>query len=144
MVETGDAHRSVAIGIGSTARVITTAAAIMVVVFCSFVLDSDPTVKMLAVGMAVAVLDRRHVVRMVLVPAVMSILAHRPGGCRAGSTGSIPDLELEGSLDDDYDEGEEPTPVPAGGPEVPAQRTEPDAEQSSPVAGRTGPPPSAS
>ena len=41
--KTADAHRSVAIGIGSTARVITTAAAIMIVVFTSFVLDPDPT-----------------------------------------------------------------------------------------------------
>ena len=67
----------VAIGIGSTARVITTAAAIMVVVFSSFVLDSDPTIKMLAVGMAVAVLIDASVVRMVLVPSMMSILDAR-------------------------------------------------------------------
>ena len=58
-VATGDAHRSVAIGIGGTARVITTAAPIMVVVFASFVLDTDPTVKMLAIGMAVRGADRR-------------------------------------------------------------------------------------
>ncbi len=49
-LDTRDAHRSVAIGIGATARVITTAAAIMIVVFTSFVLDPDPTVKMLATG----------------------------------------------------------------------------------------------
>ena len=41
-IETGDAQRSVAIGIGSTARVITTAAAIMVMVFASFVLNDQP------------------------------------------------------------------------------------------------------
>ena len=63
-----------AIGIGSTARVITTAAAIMVAVFTSFVLDTDPTIKMLAVGMAVAVLIDASIVRMILVPALMSIL----------------------------------------------------------------------
>jgi len=74
---TGDAHRSVAIGIGSTARVITTAAAVMVVVFSSFVLDSDPTIKMLAVGMAVAVLIDASLVRMILVPALMAILDRR-------------------------------------------------------------------
>src|SRR6202042_3749483 len=45
-VGTGDAHRSVAIGIGATARVITTAALIMIVVFTSFVINPDPTVKM--------------------------------------------------------------------------------------------------
>jgi putative drug exporter of the RND superfamily len=45
-------------GISATARVIiiTTPAAIMVVVFTSFVIDPDPTVKMLAIGMAFAVL----------------------------------------------------------------------------------------
>ena len=69
-VSTGDEHRSVAIGIGATARVITTAAAIMVTVFASFVLNSDPTVKMLAIGMAFAVLIDASVVRMVLVPSV--------------------------------------------------------------------------
>ena len=72
--KTGDAHRSVAIGIGSTARVITTAAAIMIVVFTSFVLDPDPTVKMLAIGMAAAVLIDASIIRMILVPAVMSLL----------------------------------------------------------------------
>ena len=77
-----------AIGIGGTARVITTAAAIMVVVFTSFVLDTDPTVKMLAVGMAVAVLIDASMVRMILVPAVMSLLGSTPGGCRTGWTGS--------------------------------------------------------
>ena len=73
-VLTRDAHRSVAIGIGATARVITTAAAIMVVVFASFVLNTDPTIKMLAIGMAFAVLIDASLVRMVLVPAVMTLL----------------------------------------------------------------------
>ena len=47
-IATGNPHRSVAIGIGATARVITTAAAVMVTVFTSFVLNPDPAVKMLA------------------------------------------------------------------------------------------------
>ena len=86
--QTGDAHRAVAIGIGGTARVITTAALIMVVVFSSFVIDTDPTIKMLAVGMAVAVLIDASVVRMVLVPAIMSMLGRTRGTSRAGWTGS--------------------------------------------------------
>ena len=102
-VRTGDAHRSVAIGIGSTARVITTAAAIMVVVFSSFVLDSDPTIKMLAVGMAVAVLIDASLVRMILVPALMSILDRRAWWLPAWLDRIIPDLKLEG--------GEEPEPT---------------------------------
>jgi 2-dehydro-3-deoxy-D-arabinonate dehydratase len=50
--------------LGATARVITTAAAIMVVVFASFVLSTDPTVKMLAIGMAFAVLIDASLVRL--------------------------------------------------------------------------------
>jgi len=46
-------------------------------VFSSFVLDSDPTIKMLAAGMAVAVLIDASLVRMVLVPALMAILDRR-------------------------------------------------------------------
>jgi putative drug exporter of the RND superfamily len=74
-LDTRDAHRSVAIGIGATARVITTAAAIMIVVFTSFVIDPDPTVKMLAIGMAFAVLIDASLVRMALVPSIMALLA---------------------------------------------------------------------
>jgi RND superfamily putative drug exporter len=113
---TGDAHRSVAIGIGSTARVITTAAAIMVVVFTSFVLDTDPTIKMLAVGMAVAVLIDASLVRMILVPAVMSILDRRAWWLPAWLDRVIPNLQLEGEVEPA--EPAEPAPV-AAAPEPP-------------------------
>lgn len=96
-VKTGDAGRSVAIGIGSTARVITTAAAIMVAVFTSFVLSGQPAVKMLAIGMAVAVLIDASVVRMILVPAVMSLLGRRAWWIPGWLDGVLPHLHLEGS-----------------------------------------------
>jgi RND superfamily putative drug exporter len=96
-VKTKDAHRSVAIGIGSTARVITTAAAIMVVVFMSFVLDPDPTVKMLAVGMAAAVLIDASVIRMVLVPAVMSLLDRHAWWIPQWLDKITPNLDIEGT-----------------------------------------------
>jgi putative drug exporter of the RND superfamily len=94
---TRDAHRSVAIGIGGTARVITTAAAVMVVVFSSFVLDDDPTVKMLAVGMAAAVLIDASVIRMVLVPAVMALLGAGAWWIPRWLDRVLPDLDIEGS-----------------------------------------------
>jgi RND superfamily putative drug exporter len=96
-IATHDAHRSVAIGIGSTARVITTAAAIMVVVFSSFVLDTDPTVKMLAVGMAVAVLIDASIVRMMLVPSVMALLGPAAWWMPRWLEPLVPQLQLEGS-----------------------------------------------
>ena len=94
---TGDPHRSVAIGIGATARVITTAAAIMVVVFASFVLNPDPTVKMLAIGMAVAVLIDASLVRMLLVPSVMALLGARAWWMPRWLEPVVPQLHLEGS-----------------------------------------------
>jgi RND superfamily putative drug exporter len=96
-IATRDSHRAVAIGIGATARVITTAAAIMIAVFLSFVLSDDPTVKMLAVGMAVAVLIDASIVRMVLVPAVMTLLGARAWWLPAWLDRIVPDLQLEGA-----------------------------------------------
>ena len=96
-LDTRDAHRSVAIGISATARVITTAAAIMVVVFTSFVLNPDPTVKMLAIGMAFAVLIDASLVRMILVPSVMSLLGEHAWWLPRWLEPVVPRLQLEGS-----------------------------------------------
>ncbi|GAA0568405.1 MMPL family transporter [Actinomadura livida] len=73
---TGDPHESVAIGIGATARLISCAALIMIFVFASFVPQPDPTIKMMALGLAVAVAVDATIVRLVLVPALMSLLGH--------------------------------------------------------------------
>ncbi len=71
---TGDNAASVARGLASTARVITAAAAIMVVVFLSFVLGANVSVKQVGLGLAVAVAIDATLVRLVLVPAVMELL----------------------------------------------------------------------
>jgi uncharacterized membrane protein YdfJ with MMPL/SSD domain len=71
---TGDNAASVAYGLGRTARVITAAAAIMIVVFLSFVAGANVSVKQIGLGLAVAVLIDATLVRMVLVPAVMELL----------------------------------------------------------------------
>ncbi|MGA8117949.1 MAG: MMPL family transporter [Actinocatenispora sp.] len=96
-LRTGHPHRSVAIGIGSSARVITTAAAIMIVVFISFVLDTDASIKMFAVGMAAAVLIDASVVRMVLVPALLSLFGRRAWWLPRWLDRVLPHVELEGS-----------------------------------------------
>jgi len=74
---TGDPHESVVLGVANTARVITTAALIMIVVFGSFVTNASPTVKLIGFGMAVAVLIDSTLLRMVMVPAVMALLGRR-------------------------------------------------------------------
>ena len=73
-LETGSNSRAVVSGLSSTARVISAAAAIMVVVFLSFDLTPDVSVKQVGLGLAVAVLIDATVVRLVLVPAVMELL----------------------------------------------------------------------
>jgi RND superfamily putative drug exporter len=70
----GDNAAAVARGLASTARVISAAAAIMVVVFLSFVLGANVSVKQVGLGLAVAVLIDATLVRLVLVPAVMELL----------------------------------------------------------------------
>jgi putative drug exporter of the RND superfamily len=72
--ESGDNHEAVVDGLASSARVITSAALIMVSVFTSFVLNGDPTVKQFGLGLAVAIAIDATVVRCLLVPAVMVVV----------------------------------------------------------------------
>jgi RND superfamily putative drug exporter len=71
---TGDNLASVVHGLANTGRVISSAALIMISVFLAFVPDPEPTVKMLGLGLAVAVLVDATIVRLVLVPATMELL----------------------------------------------------------------------
>jgi RND superfamily putative drug exporter len=71
---TGNNAQAVADGLAATARVITAAAAIMVVVFSSFILGDDRALKLMGMGLAVAIFVDATIVRMVLVPATMELL----------------------------------------------------------------------
>jgi RND superfamily putative drug exporter len=74
-LQTHDNALSVANGVAQTGRVITAAAAIMIVVFGTFVLGFGArVVKEIGLGLAVAVLVDATLVRMVLVPATMELL----------------------------------------------------------------------
>jgi putative drug exporter of the RND superfamily len=70
----GNTRRAVADGPAKTARVITAAAAIMVVVFLAFLAAPDVFLKLFGIGLASAIFLDATVVRMVLVPAVMQLL----------------------------------------------------------------------
>jgi RND superfamily putative drug exporter len=73
----GDTRRAVADGLAKTARVITAAAAIMVVVFLAFLAAPDTFLKLFGIGLASAIFLDATIVRMVLVPAVMQLLGSR-------------------------------------------------------------------
>jgi RND superfamily putative drug exporter len=97
---TGEPRRSVVRGLASTGRVITSAAAIMIAVFIGFALDADPTVKMMGVGMATAVLIDATVVRMVLVPATMSLLGPANWWLPSWLDRILPRLDVDGQTYD--------------------------------------------
>ncbi|GEB60782.1 membrane protein [Streptomyces gardneri] len=73
-LRTGDAKGSVAHALEITARVITCAALIMVSVFAAFVLNDSIVIKMMGLGLAASVLIDATVARLLLVPAVMTLL----------------------------------------------------------------------
>jgi uncharacterized membrane protein YdfJ with MMPL/SSD domain len=70
-------ENAVAQGIKSTASVITSAAAVMVVTFAAFATGSDQSMKQLGVGLAAAILIDATIVRAVLLPATMKLLGSR-------------------------------------------------------------------
>ncbi len=92
----GDERRAVVEGLANTGRVITSAAAIMVCVFTSFVLNGDPVVKEFGVGLAVAIAIDSTLVRCLLVPAVMVLLGKRAWWLPRWMDRVLPQISIEG------------------------------------------------
>lgn len=101
-VESGDNDAAVVHGLATTARVITSAALIMISVFGGFVLGSDPTTKMFGLGLAVAILVDATIVRIVLVPATMKLLGDANWWLPAWLDRMLPrvDIDSESGLPD--------------------------------------------
>jgi len=95
-LEYGDEKRAVIEGVANTGRVITSAASIMVCVFLSFVLNSDPVVKEFGVGLAVAIAIDSTVVRCLLVPAVMVLLGAKVWWMPKWLERFVPNISIEG------------------------------------------------
>ncbi|MCJ0869142.1 MMPL family transporter [Streptomyces sp. AP-93] len=73
-IRTKDSSHAVREGLASTGKVITAAAAIMIVVFAAFVLSTDRMLQQFGLGLAVAILLDAVVIRCLIVPAVMQML----------------------------------------------------------------------
>ena len=91
----GDTSRAVADGLAKDARVITAAAAIMVVVFLAFLAAPDVFLKLFGIGLASAIFLDATLVRMVLVPAVMQLLGDRNWWIPSWLEKVLPRLEVE-------------------------------------------------
>jgi RND superfamily putative drug exporter len=92
----GDNTESVATGIATTARVITSAALIMIAVFLSFVIGDDPTVKMFGLGLSVAIFVDATLIRLVLVPSTMKLLGDANWWLPRWLDRILPNLDIEG------------------------------------------------
>jgi RND superfamily putative drug exporter len=118
----GDEKRAVVEGLANTGRVITSAAAIMVCVFTSFVLNGDPVVKEFGVGLAVAIAIDSTIVRCLLVPAVMVLLGKRAWWLPGWMDRIVPHISIEGEeffarRDAKLAEAAKAAPKPAGQPD---------------------------
>jgi RND superfamily putative drug exporter len=110
---TGDSKRSVADGLAATATVITAAAAIMVVVFGSFLLENDRWLKLMGTGLATAILFDATIVRMLLVPATMELLGDKNWWLPRWLDKLLPNIDVEGHADTGVSDEQPPPPEPA-------------------------------
>jgi putative drug exporter of the RND superfamily len=98
-LRTGDAEDSVAHALEITARVITCAALIMVSVFAAFIVSDNIVVKMLGLGLAVSVLIDATVVRLLMVPAVMTLLGRHAWWTPRWLDRLLPHIDAEGDAE---------------------------------------------
>ncbi len=95
-VHGGDAREAVRRGFGNGARVVTAAALIMFFVFFAFVPEGSGTIKPIALGLAVGIAFDAFLVRMTLVPAVMTLLGRSAWWLPRWIARLLPDVDIEG------------------------------------------------
>lgn len=102
-------RRAIVHGFEHASHVVAAAAIIMVSVFASFVFSDDPTIKQFGFALAVGVLIDAFLVRMTLVPAVMSLLGHSAWWLPRWLDRFLPTIDIEGEAQGELqDEGQAP------------------------------------
>jgi len=120
---TGDNATAVTEGLASTARVITAAALIMVFVFGSFVVSDVRALKLIGLGLAVAVAVDASIVRIVLVPATMELLGDANWWLPRWLDRILPHVQIDQTVETPDDAPEDqPEPTPDRGELVGAPR----------------------
>ena len=95
-VRTRDNRQAITTGLASTGRVITAAAAIMIVVFAAIIPSDQIFIKVSGVGMVAAILVDATIIRMLLVPAVMHLLGRSNWWLPRAMARRLPQLHIEG------------------------------------------------
>ena len=94
--QTGDSDAAIVFGVGSTARLITGAALIIIAVFWGFAMGDTIAFQQMGFGVAVALLIDATIVRSVLVPATMKLLGER-NWYLPSWLAWLPDVRVEGA-----------------------------------------------
>ncbi|MDF9842839.1 MULTISPECIES: MMPL family transporter [unclassified Paenibacillus] len=94
--KSGDARKSVLAGIRHSGGVVTAAGLIMVAVFTGFILAEEPMVKVMGLALAFGVLFDAFVVRMLIVPGVMTLLGKSAWYFPKWLDRLLPNLDVEG------------------------------------------------
>ncbi|MEW1756696.1 MMPL family transporter [Streptomyces cyaneofuscatus] len=92
-----DPAEAIAQGVSRSARVVVAAALIMVAVFGGFIFNEDPIIKSIGFALAFGVFVDAFVVRMMLVPAAMSLLGRRAWSMPRWLDRVLPDVDIEGA-----------------------------------------------
>jgi RND superfamily putative drug exporter len=95
-VKSKDARRAIRIGFQHGARVVTAAALIMFFVFFAFVPEGDGPIKAIALALAVGVAVDAFLVRMTLVPAIMTLLGDKAWYLPKWLDRLLPNVDVEG------------------------------------------------
>jgi RND superfamily putative drug exporter len=110
-VRTRNNSQSITTGLASTGRVITAAAAIMIVVFASLIPSDQVFIKISGVGMVAAILVDATIIRMLLVPAVMHLLGRGNWWLPRSVARRLPHLHVEGPSETFLRPIDDPEPV---------------------------------
>jgi RND superfamily putative drug exporter len=90
-------HEAVRQGFASSSRVVTAAGLIMISVFAGFILPDDPIIKSIGFALTTGVLMDAFLIRMTLVPALMSLLGRHAWSLPPLLDRVIPDVDIEGA-----------------------------------------------
>ncbi|SET04272.1 MMPL family transporter [Paenibacillus sp. NFR01] len=95
-VHTGDAKKAIHAGLKENGAVVTAAGLIMISVFSGFIFSHDPTIKQMGLALAVGVLFDAFVVRLAIVPAVMTLMGKSAWYFPKWLDRILPNFDIEG------------------------------------------------
>jgi RND superfamily putative drug exporter len=110
------AGEAITVGQAATGRVITAAAAIMILVFGSFALGDNAVIKQFGIGLAGAILIDAFIIRTVVVPALMHMFGRANWWLPGWLDRILPHLNVEGVQpgEAELEVGDEPVLVGSG------------------------------